>query len=150
MGSHSLESLWKVQSIKRKKDWPTTLICPRFYFSALYDSHVFYNEFNEGLECSTSTIETIYHLLIWAMREPPIYYLCLLSSFFFSFFLFSFFFSFLFSMPCNFCLWCPLRNFCHAHGLCPHLFPRSPFRVFNLTGFFCLNIFLGRHFGFST
>ena len=120
---------------KRKKDWPTTLICPKFYSFTVYDSYVFSYEFNKGLECSTSPIETIYHLLIWAMREPPIYYLCLLSSFFFS----SFFF-FLF-MPCNFFPWCPLRNFDHAHGLCPYLLPKPPFPVFNLVGFFLLLFF---------
>ena len=32
----------------------TILIWPRFYFSALYDSHVFSFEFNKGLECSKS------------------------------------------------------------------------------------------------
>ena len=46
---------------------------------------------NKGLECSKSPIKTIYHLLIWAMKESIIYYLCLLSFFFFSFFFFSFF-----------------------------------------------------------
>ena len=56
--------------------------------------------------------------------------------------LYSFFFL-LFLLPCNFCLWRPLRNFCHAHGLCPYLLSRSPFWVFNLAGSFCLNFFLG-------
>ena len=78
--------------IKRKKDWPTTLVCSKFYFSAFYDSYVFSYEFNKGLECSKSSIEIVYHLLIWAMRETPIYYLCLLSLFFLFFFFFSFFF----------------------------------------------------------
>ena len=95
--------------IKRKKDWPTTLVCSKFYFSAFYDSYVFSYEFNKGLECSKSSIEIVYHLLIWAMRETPIYYLCLLSLFFL--------FIFFFSMPRNFCPWHPLMNFCHAHGL---------------------------------
>ena len=40
---------------------------------------------NKGLECSKSSIKTIYHLLIWAMRELVIYYICLLSLFFFLF-----------------------------------------------------------------
>ena len=48
--------------IKRKKDWSTTLMCPKFYFYALYDSYLFSYEFNKGLECSTSPIETIHHL----------------------------------------------------------------------------------------
>ena len=81
--------------IKRKKDWPTTLVCSKFYFSAFYDSYVFSYEFNKGLECSKSSIEIVYHLLIWAMRETPIYYLCLLSLFFLFFLFFSFFF------PCH-------------------------------------------------
>ena len=37
----------------------TTLICPIFYFSALYDSYVFVFEFNKGLECSKSRMKTI-------------------------------------------------------------------------------------------
>ena len=52
------------KSKKRKKDQLTTLIYPKFYFSALYDSHVFSFEFNKGLECSKSPMETIYYLLI--------------------------------------------------------------------------------------
>ena len=40
------------KEIKRNKDWLTTLICPKFYFSTLYDSHVFSYEFNKGFECS--------------------------------------------------------------------------------------------------
>ena len=110
------------------------MICPKFYFSTLYDSHVFPCEFNKGLECSKSLIETIYHLLIWAMKEPSIYYLCLLSSFLF------------FSMPCNFYPWCPWWNFHHAHCLYHYSLPRSPFQVFNLARSLGPNFCLGRHF----
>ena len=42
----------------------TNLIWPEFYFSAPYDSLVLSFEFNKGLECSKSPMETIYHLLI--------------------------------------------------------------------------------------
>ena len=126
MDSHSWGRLQK--SNQRKKDWPTTLICPKFYFSTLYDSHVFSYEFNKGSQCSKSPTETVYRLLIWAMREPSIYYLCLLSLFFFLFL-------FLFLFPCHVIF---------AHGLCPYLLLRSPFRVFNLVGFLCLNFCLGR------
>ena len=42
----------------------TTLICPKFYFSTLYDSHVFSFEFNKGLECSKLAMKKIYNLLI--------------------------------------------------------------------------------------
>ena len=41
-----------------------TLICPKFYISTLYDSHVFSFEFNKGLECSKLLMKIIYHLLI--------------------------------------------------------------------------------------
>ena len=54
-----------------------------------------------------------YHLLIWAIRKLPFYYLCLLS--FTPFFCFSF----LFPLPCNFYPWRPFGNFRHAHGLFP-------------------------------
>ena len=64
--------------------------------------------FNKGLECSKSPMKKIYHLIIWAMRESTI----LLS-------LHSLYFSFLFSMPCNFCPWCPCGNFRDAHGFFP-------------------------------
>jgi len=45
----------------------------------------------KGLECSKSPIKTIYHLLIWAIRESTIL-ISLLIAFLFSFFLFLFFF----------------------------------------------------------
>ena len=56
------ERLSEVQ--QKEKDQLTSLIYPKFYFSALYDSHVFSFEFNKGLECSKYPMETIYYLLI--------------------------------------------------------------------------------------
>ena len=126
---HIVEKTYKKFNQKKER-LIDHLDMPQIYFSALYDSHVFSYEFNKGLECSTSSIETIDHLFIWAMRESPIYYLCLLSSFFsLSFFHF--------------------LSFFHAHGLCPYLLPRSPFWIFNLVGSFCLDFCLGCPFGFS-
>ena len=62
VGSYGRERLSKVQ--QKEEDQLTTLICPKFYFSALYDSHVFSFEYNKGLECSKPPTERVYYLLI--------------------------------------------------------------------------------------
>ena len=80
-----------------------------------------------------------YHLLIWVIIESPFYYLCLLSSFFFFFLLYHVIFAHnvplgIFAMPMVLSL----------------IFPKLPFRVFNLVGLFYLNFCLGRPFEIST
>ena len=75
----------------------TTLICPIFYFSTLYNSHVFVFEFNKELECSKSPMKTILLPFNLSNKRITFYYRCLLSS---CSFVFSF--SFLFPLPCNF------------------------------------------------
>ena len=104
-------------------------------------------EFNEELECPKSPMKTILSSFNLSNERIPFYYLCFLSSHLFFFFFFLFF---LFLLPCNFFPWRPFGNFCHAYGLFPYLLPGPRFQVFNLAGFFCLNFFLGRPFGFST
>ena len=93
VGSNSWEMLQK--SNQKKERLTNHLDMPQILLSTLYDSHVLFYEFNKGLECSKSPMETVYYLLIWAKREPSIYYLYLLSFFFF------FSFSFLFFFPCH-------------------------------------------------
>ena len=94
----------------------------------------------KGLKCSKSPMETI--LVPFNLSNKRINH--------FIIFAYCHFFSFLFSVSCNFCPWPPCGNFCHAHGLFPYILPRSPFWVFNLVGFLCLNFFLGCFFEFST
>ena len=71
----------------------TTLICPIFYFSALFDSHVFVFEFNKGLEYSkflTKTILSSFNLSNKRIAFFLFLNLCLLSSHLFFLFLFFF------------------------------------------------------------
>ena len=86
----------------------TTLICPIFYFFALYDSHVFAFEFNKRLECSKSPMKTILLPFNLSNKKIAFYYLCLLSSHSFVF-LFFFLFHVIFAhdVPLEFfpCLW---------------------------------------------
>ena len=76
----------------------TILIWPRFYFSALYDSHVFSFEFNKGLECSKSPYGN--NLSYFNFSNKKIIYLLSLLIVFIFFISYFFFF---FSVPCNFC-----------------------------------------------
>ena len=135
------EKAYKRSNKRKRTNW-LPRYAPNFTFLHFMILMSFSFEFNKGWECFKSPMETIYYLLIWAIWESSIYYLCLLSL--------SFFFSFLFSKPGNFCPWRSYRNFHHAHGHFPYLFPRLPFRVFNLAGFFYLNFCLGRQFEFWT
>ena len=79
----------------------TTLICPIFYFSALYDSHVFVFEFNKGLEYSKFLMKTILSSFNLSNKRITFFFnyyfksLLIVISFIFSF-------SFLFPLPCNF------------------------------------------------
>ena len=139
MGSHSWESLQKVQLKERKTNRPPWyapnftflhfMILMSFLMNLIRDWNVPHPYRNNLLSFNFSNERTT-HLL--------------------SLLIVIIFFSFLFSMPCNFFPWHPLRNFHIAHGLCPCLLPRSPFWVFNLAGSFCLNYCLGHPFGFST
>jgi len=114
----------------------TILIWPKFYFSSLYDSHVFSFEFNKGLECSKSPYGN--NLSSFNLSNKRIIYLLSLLIVFIFF----------------------LCHVIFAHNVLkgifamtwslPYLLPRLPFRVFNLEGSSCLNFFLGSPFGFST
>ena len=77
----------------------TTLICPIFYFSALFDSHVFVFEFNKGLEYSKFLTKTILSSFNLSNKRIAFFFifksLLIVISFIFSF-------SFLFPLPCNF------------------------------------------------
>ena len=76
----------------------TTLICPIFYFSALFDSHVFVFEFNKGLEYSKFLTKTI--LSSFNLSNKRIAFFIFKSLLIVISFIFSF--SFLFPLPCNF------------------------------------------------
>ena len=122
---HIDEKAYKKSNKRKKANWPPWY-APIFTF--LHFMILMSFEFNKRLECSKSSMETIYYLLVWAIRASSIYYLCLLSLFF-SFFIFLFLFFFLFPMPFNFCPPHPWRKFCHDHDLFPYLLPKSPDNV---------------------
>ena len=138
MGSHSWESLQKVQLKERKTNrppWYTPnftflhfMILMSFLMNLIRDWNVPHPYRNNLLSFNLSNRRTN-HFIVFAY--------CL-------------YYFFLFFVPCNFCPWHPRGNFRHAHGLFPYLLPKLPFQVFNLVGFICLNFCLGRPFEFST